>query len=32
MDLGETGWDGIDWIHLCQDKDNRRDLVNLGVQ
>jgi hypothetical protein len=21
MDLGETGWDGMDWIHLAQDRD-----------
>jgi hypothetical protein len=21
MDLKETGWEGVDWIHLAQDKD-----------
>jgi hypothetical protein len=21
MDLRETGWDGMDWIHLAQDRD-----------
>jgi hypothetical protein len=21
MDLRETGWAGMDWIHLAQDKD-----------
>jgi hypothetical protein len=21
MDLGETGWDGRDWIELAQDRD-----------
>jgi hypothetical protein len=21
MDLKETGWEGIDWIHLAQDKE-----------
>jgi hypothetical protein len=27
-DLGETGWDGMDWIDLAQDKDQWRALVN----
>jgi hypothetical protein len=35
MDLRETGWDGIDWIHLAQDRGRCRALVNtvmnLGV-
>jgi len=21
MDLGETGWEGVNWIHLTQDRD-----------
>jgi hypothetical protein len=21
MDLGEVGWDGVDWIDLAQDRD-----------
>jgi hypothetical protein len=21
MDLKEIGWDGMDWIHIAQDKD-----------
>jgi hypothetical protein len=21
MDLGETGWEDVDWIHLTQDRD-----------
>jgi len=21
MDLKETGWEGVDWIHLAQDRD-----------
>jgi hypothetical protein len=21
MDLGETGWDAVDWIELAQDRD-----------
>jgi hypothetical protein len=28
MDLRETGWDGIDWTDLAQDRDQRRALVN----
>jgi hypothetical protein len=28
MDLRETGWDGMDWIELAQDRDQWRALVN----
>jgi hypothetical protein len=28
MDLGETGWDGMDWTDLAQDGGKRRALVN----
>jgi hypothetical protein len=28
MDLGEIGWDGMDWIKLAQDRDQWRALVN----
>jgi hypothetical protein len=28
MDLGEIEWDGMDWIHLAKDRDQRRALVN----
>jgi hypothetical protein len=28
MDLRETDWDGMNWIHLAQDRDQRRALVN----
>jgi hypothetical protein len=28
MDLGEIGWDGVDWIGLAQDRDKWRALVN----
>jgi hypothetical protein len=28
MDLGEIGWDGLDWIELAQDRDQWRALVN----
>jgi hypothetical protein len=27
-DLREIGWGGIDWIHLTQDRDQWRALVN----
>jgi hypothetical protein len=29
MDLGEIGWDGVDWIGLVQDRDRWRTLVNV---
>jgi hypothetical protein len=28
MDLGEIGWDGVDWIDMAQDSDQCRALVN----
>jgi hypothetical protein len=28
MDLGEVGWDGVDWIDLAQDRNRWRALVN----
>jgi hypothetical protein len=28
MDLREVGWDGVDWIHLAQNRDQWRALVN----
>jgi hypothetical protein len=28
MDLGEIGWDGVDWMELAQDRDHGRALVN----
>jgi hypothetical protein len=28
MDLREIGWDGVDWVDLAQDRDQRRALVN----
>jgi hypothetical protein len=28
MDLREVGWKDVDWIHLAQDRDQWRDLVN----
>jgi hypothetical protein len=31
MDLGEIGWDGMDWIDLAQDRDRWRALVNTAM-
>jgi hypothetical protein len=31
MDLGETGWDGINWIGLAQARDKWRGLVNATM-
>jgi hypothetical protein len=31
MDLGKIGWDGMDWIELAQDRDQRRALVNMVI-
>jgi hypothetical protein len=28
MDLGKTGWEGMDWIDLAQDRDQWRALVS----
>jgi hypothetical protein len=28
MDLREIWWEGVDWIHLAQDRDQRWALVN----
>ena len=25
-DLKEIGWEGVDWIHLAQERDNWRDV------
>jgi hypothetical protein len=27
-DLRETGWEGVDWVHLAQDREQWQDLVN----
>jgi hypothetical protein len=29
MDLRESGWDGMDWINLVQDRDQWRAVVNM---
>jgi hypothetical protein len=31
MDLGEIGWDSMDWIDLAQDRDLWRALVNTAM-
>jgi hypothetical protein len=31
MDLGEIGWNGVDWISLAQDRDRWRALVKVVV-
>jgi hypothetical protein len=31
MDLGEIGWDGVDWIDVAQDRDQWRALVNTAM-
>jgi hypothetical protein len=28
MDLTEIGWGGVEWIHLAQDRDQWRAVVN----
>jgi hypothetical protein len=28
MDLKEIGWEAVKWIHLAQDRDQWRDVVN----
>jgi hypothetical protein len=28
MDLGATGWGGVDWIGLARDRDRWRAIVN----
>jgi hypothetical protein len=31
IDLTEIGWGGMDWIHLAQDRDQWRALVNTAM-
>jgi len=28
MDFREIGWEGIDWIHMAQDRDQQWALMN----
>jgi hypothetical protein len=32
MDLRETGWDGVNWIDMAQDRDQWRALVNTVLK
>jgi hypothetical protein len=29
MDLRKKGWEGVDWMHLAQDRDQWRVLLNM---
>jgi hypothetical protein len=29
MDLGEIGWEGVEWMHLAQGRDQWRAVVNM---
>jgi hypothetical protein len=31
MDIREIGWEGVNWIHVAQDKDWWQDFVNMLV-
>jgi hypothetical protein len=31
MDLREVGWEGIDWMHLAQNRDQWQALVNTAM-
>jgi hypothetical protein len=31
MDLGETGWEGVEWIQLAQESDRWRAVVNAAM-
>jgi hypothetical protein len=31
INLAEIGWDGVDWINLTQDKENKRAHVNAAM-
>jgi hypothetical protein len=31
MDLREIGWEGVDGMHLAQDKDQWRGLLNTAI-
>jgi len=32
MDLRTIRWEGVDWIHLAQDSDQRRAIVNTVMK
>jgi hypothetical protein len=29
MDIGEIGWEKVDWMHLAQDRDQWRVVVKM---
>jgi hypothetical protein len=29
LDLREIGWEGVDWMHLAQDRDQWQAVVNM---
>jgi hypothetical protein len=29
MDVKEIGWNGVNWIHMAQDRDKWQTLVNI---
>jgi hypothetical protein len=31
MDLRETGWEGVDWMHLTQERDQWWALMNMEI-
>jgi hypothetical protein len=31
MNFSEIGWGGMDWIHMVQDRDHWRTLVNINM-
>jgi hypothetical protein len=31
MDLREIGWGGVEWVHLAQDRDRWRAVVNATM-
>jgi hypothetical protein len=32
IDLREIGWEGVDWIHLAQDRDQWRAVLNTAMK
>jgi hypothetical protein len=32
IDIGEVGWESVDWIHLAHSRENWRALVNTMVK
>jgi hypothetical protein len=31
MDLGEIGWESVNWMHLAQDRDQWQPLANTAM-